>query len=193
MHWPLGTALILLAASGSGQYAPSFPGGGILAWGIANGTKRNPIGGWLFIFYWQLYSGLILSCVLFATNIQSYVPENFDDTNRYLLFLASTVPGLILFLFQVFVGTMLLSVRAWDMLKLLRWITAAEIFAAIASTAINAEYFPDNLVFNFLTIASASIWLAYLFRSARVKHVFQAHDWDIAVNLIHPQKVKIAS
>ncbi len=186
-------AVILAASSSSSQYTPTFPGGILIAWLICNGAKRNPIGGWLLFFYWQLYSGLLITLALFVTNIQSYIPENFDSREKYLLFLLSTVPTLMFFLIQLAVGTILLSVRTWDLLKLLRWVIIAEIAAAIVSTAIDAAYFPDNVGLNFLTIVPESLWLAYLLRSVRVKHVFQTHDWEIAVNSIYPAKPKIAT
>ncbi len=187
-------AVILAAASSSGsQYTPTYPGGILVAWLICNGAKRNPIGGWLLFFYWQLYGGLLMSSAFFAMNIQSYVPENFDNREKYLLFLVSAVPTLIFFLLQLAVGTILLSVRTWDLLKLLRWVIVGEIAAAIVSTVIDAAYFPDNVGLNFLTIVPESLWLVYLFRSVRVKHVFQTHDWEIAVNSIYPAKLKMAT
>jgi hypothetical protein len=186
-------ASILASSSTSTSPVPALPGGAIVAWAVCNGTKRNQIGGWLLLYYWQLFSGLLMAIVLFSLNIQSYVPENFDANGRYLLFLASAGPGLILLLVEVAVGTMLLSVRTWDLLKLLRWVIAAQIIAALVSTAIDVAYFPDNVGLNFLIIIPECIWLAYLFRSVRVKHVFQTHDWDIAVNSIHPRKLKMAS
>ena len=134
-----------------------------------------------------------MTSAFFAMNIQSYIPENFDEKEKYLLFLASAVPTLILYLIQLAVGTILLTVRTWYLLKLLRWAIIGEIAAAIVSTAIDAVYFPDNVGLNFLTIVPESLWLAYLFRSARVKHVFQTHDWEIAVNSIYPAKPKMAT
>jgi hypothetical protein len=186
-------AVIVAASSSSSQYTPTYPGGILIAWLICNGAKRNPIGGWLLFFYWQLYGGLLMTSAFFAMNIQSYIPENFDEKEKYLLFLASAVPTLILYLIQLAVGTILLTVRTWDLLKLLRWAIIGEIAAAIVSTAIDAVYFPDNVGLNFLTIVPESLWLAYLFRSARVKHVFQTHDWEIAVNSIYPAKPKMAT
>jgi hypothetical protein len=184
----------LFAASGQSgsQYTPTFPGG-LIAWLVCNGRKRNQIGGWLLFFFWQLYSGLIISAVLFAANIQSYVPENFTTTQQYALFILSTIPVFTIFLVQLAVGTVLLSARTWDVLKLLRWLIGAEVVASSVSTIIDANYFPDNVGLNFLTLIPQILWLAYFFRSARVKHVFQIHDWEIAVNSIYPVKPKLAT
>ena len=93
--WTLTTPLSLLAAgtSGGSQYSPTFSPGDLIAWWICNGRKRNPIGGWLLYFYWQLYAGLLMSAVFFASNIQSYIPENFESATTYWLFLLSAVPS----------------------------------------------------------------------------------------------------
>lgn len=187
------SVVVWLASSGSAPPAPTYPGGIIVAWLICNGAKRSPIGGWLLFFYWQLYSGLLMTALFFSMNIQSYVPENFDSNEKYALFVFSAVPTIILYLAQLVVGTMLLSVRTWDLLKLLRWLIAAEIVAAIVSTVIDVNFYPDNVGLNFLTIVPESLWLAYLFRSVRVKHVFKTHDWDVAVNSMYPVKPKMAT
>src|SRR5260370_7629987 len=98
-------------------------------------ARRSQIGGWLLFFYWQLYSGVLVTALFFSMNIQSYVPENFDNTQKYLLFAASAVPALILFLIQIAIGTILLSVRTWDLLKLLLWVISAEILSSCLSTS----------------------------------------------------------
>jgi hypothetical protein len=180
-------------SQGGNQYSPTFSPGFLIAWLICNGRKRKPIGGWLFFFYWQVYSGLLLSGVFFAVNIQSYVPENFENLRTFGLFLASAVPGLVLYVVKTAVATLLLSARTWDMLKLLRWVMVVEFGAAVLAGVLDAAYFPDNLGLSFLTIVPDALWLAYIFRSARVKHVFQLQDWDAAVNVIHPLKLKMAT
>jgi hypothetical protein len=182
-------AILLAASTSSSNYTPTAPGGlfvGIMCYR----ARRSQVGGWLLFFYWQLYSGVLLTALFFSINLQSYIPENFDSHTKYLLFIISTVPAIILVLIQVGIGTLLLCVRTWDLLKLLRWLIAAEIALACLSTAIDASYFPDNVALNFLTIIPQSLWLAYLFRSKRVKHVFKSHDWEIAVNSIYPPELK---
>jgi hypothetical protein len=184
----------LVAASGQSgsQYTPTVPGG-LVAWLICNGRKRNRMGGWLLFFYWQLYSGLIVTAVFFAINIQSYIPENFDSSSKYPLFLASTVPSLVLFVLKCAVATLLYSAPTWDMLKGLRWVMVAELSADVLAMVIDSVYFPDNVGFNLITIFSGLIWIGYMFRSKRVRHIFYSHDWDVAVNLIHPIKLKMAT
>lgn len=180
-----------LAASTT-QTTPTLPGG-VLAWIVCNSTKRNPIGGWLMLYYWNIYTSVVVGVALFWSNIQSYVPENFANGQRYELFLASAAPAIVLLLAQCAVATFLLCARTWGMLRLLRWTIAAYVVASIISVVIDANTFPDNLFFSGIALATEAIWLAYLFRSTRVRHVFKLHDWDIAVNAIHPPKLKTAS
>ncbi|MCL5287358.1 MAG: hypothetical protein M1453_05105 [Acidobacteria bacterium] len=178
---------LFLATSNTNSYTPTFPGA-LVAWLVCNGRKKHQIGGWLLFYYWQLYSGAFMTVLFFVMGFQSYVPESFDDATEYRLFLLSTVPVLILFVLQLAVATILVSVRTWDLLKLLRWIMLAELAAATVATIIDVTYFPDSLAFDFLTIVPAALWLGYFFRSRRVVHVFKSQDWDTAVNVFYPPK-----
>jgi hypothetical protein len=186
------STLLLLLASSNGTSAPTVPGG-ILAWIICYRARRNPIGGWLLFFYWQLYGSLFLTTVFFVTSIQSYVPENFDSTEKFALFFVSVVPELILYLAQIAVATISLSVRTWDVLKLLRLLTAAHVLAGVLGLVIAAMYFPDSEAIGItlvLDVIPQTLWLIYFFSSRRVKHVFKNHDWEVAVNSIYPEQSK---
>ncbi len=183
MH--VGYILALIAAS-SNQYTPSFPGGGIIAWIVCYRKRRDEIGGWLMLYYWQLYGGLILTIIFFAIAFQSYVPESFDDPGRYHMFLLSIVPTLVLLGLEIAIASIMLSVRSWDLVVLLRYTMAAALIAAFAGVWIDVKFFPDNLGFDALTIVPAIIWLLYFSLSSRVAHVFKTHDWDIAVEAIYP-------
>ena len=129
-----------------------------------------------------------MTILFFSIAFQSYVPESYDDPAKYHLFLTSVVPVLVLFCVQLAVGTMLISVRTWDMLSFLRWVICAELFAGVIGAIIDVNHFPDNLPFDFMAIVPEALWLAYFFRSQRVKHVFKSHDWDVAVDSIYPSK-----
>ena len=75
----------------------------------------------------------------------------------------------------------------------MRWVLVAELAADLLGAGIDAAYFPDNLGLSFITITPDLLWLAYIFRSKRVRHVFDSQDWGVAVNSIHPLKLKIAT
>jgi hypothetical protein len=121
------------------------------------------------------------------------VPESFDDANRYYLLLVSVVPTLVLFAVQLAVATMLISVRTWDLIRLLRWVMVAGLIADTLGLIIDLKYFPESLAFDFLAIVPAILWLTYFFRSQRVEHVFRLHDWETAVNAIYPTKLGLAT
>ncbi|MGD0155815.1 MAG: hypothetical protein ABSB50_06940 [Terracidiphilus sp.] len=179
-------ALLLLTSSGTSNYTPGFPGGGIIAWIVCYKSRRSPIGGWLMFYYWQLYGGILLTTIFFVAAFQSYVPESFDDTGLYHLFLLSVLPSLLLYAIQVVVSTMLLSVRSWELLKLLRWILLAQLVACSVAAVIDTQKFPDNLFFDIYDAIGPAVWSFYLIRSKRVKHVFRTCDWDEAVLKFHP-------
>lgn len=187
-----GLMLSLLAATPTSQTTPTLPGG-IIAWIICNARKKSPIGGWLLFYYWQLYSGLLVSFVFFGMNIASYIPEYSGDRTKFLLFLGSAAPGLVLYLLQGAVATLLLSVRTRDMLKLVRWIIFAQVLAAVVGVVIDATYFPDNQILSVIMLIQEALWLAYFYRSTRVRHIFNLQDWDTAVNLIYPSAPKPAT
>lgn len=179
--------LISTATTNGGQTTPALPGS-IVAWIVCNARKRNPIGGWLLFFYWQLYGGMFVAGVFFTMNIQSYVPENFESQTRFTMFLLSAAPGLLLLLTQAVIATIALGVQTRDMLTLLRGVLFAEVIAALLAVAIDAAQFPDNLVFSILTLTQSLLWLSYFLKSARVRHVFSQGDWEVAVNTIYPMK-----
>jgi len=180
-------ALLATIAVTNNQYTPSFPVG-IVAWIVCNARKRSEYGGWLLYFHWQLYAGVLMTAFLFWTNLQSYVPENFSDNRaRHYWFLLSTVPTLVLFLLQVAVSTILISARTWDLLRLLRSLILAQVLASLLAVVIDAEVFPNNIMLTLTTLIPYSCWLAYFYESKRVKHVFLLHDWDTAVEAIHPE------
>lgn len=180
--------LVLAASSNNSGYTPTFPAGGLIAWLICNSTKRQQIGGFLMLYYWQLYSGALMTIIFLGLGFQSYVPESFDEPRRYYLFLISVVPTLLVLALEIAVATMMVSVRTWDMLKLLRWLMVAGLVFAGVGTIVDIDYFPDNLPFDALTIIPSTFWLLYFFLSRRVKHVFKLHDWDTVVATWYPPK-----
>lgn len=186
------SVLLFALFAANNTYTPTLPLGWLVAWLICSRRKEQAIGGWLLFFYWQLYSGILMTVVFFAINFQSYVPENFDHPTTYYLFLISAVPGILILGLQVAVGTMLLSVRTPDMLRLLRWLMGGGVIAAFIGTMIDFKYFPGNAGLGiFLTLLPEVLWLAYFLKSRRVHHVFEAGDWDIAVNSIYSTRPRV--
>jgi hypothetical protein len=168
------------------DFIPAFPVG-IIACIVCNMRKRSEVGGWLLFFYWQLFSGAVLTVFLFLKNFQAYVPENFaTHAARHHWFMITAVSTIVVLALQVAVGTMLIVVRSWDLLQFLRILLAAQIVAMLAALIVDANYFPNYVAFRVGGLISEGIWMAYLFMSDRVRHVFKCHDWETAVETIYP-------
>jgi hypothetical protein len=178
-------ALLLVAGSSDSNYTPGVPGG-IIAWIVCYKSRHSPIGGWLMLYYWQLYGGILVTAIFLVAGLQNYVPDAFGDAGLYYLFLLSVLPVLLIFAIQVVVSTMLLSVRSWNLLKLLRWVLLAQLAACSIAGVIDAQKFPDSLFFDIWDAIGPVVWSLYLFRSKRVKHVFRTCDWDEAVKEFYP-------
>ena len=69
----------------------------------------------------------------------------------------------------------------------------AELSADVLAAAIDGAYYPENVALTSLALASDLIWVAYLFRSSRVRHIFFSHDWETAVDSLYPLKLKTAT
>lgn len=178
---------LFAATAASNSYTPTFPGG-FISWIVCYRTRRQEIGGFLMLYYWSLFGGILMTLIFLGANFESYVPESFADPTLYHLFLLSVVPLLLVYALQAITGTLLLSVRTWDMLKLLRNLIIAEVVCALLGLAVDLARFKDNIFLNVYTIATSSIWIGYFFFSKRVTHVFKLNDWESAVARIYPSK-----
>lgn len=178
----------------SSTTTPFFPGlpGGIIAWIVCYKQRRSQIGGWLLLYFWQLYGGVLLTTFFFIGSFQSYVPESFDDPARYHLLLLTAVPVLVLYAVQIAVGTMLLTVRTWDMCRLLRGIMIAGVICDVIGIVIDSQRFPENVGLDLYSGIPSLIWTIYFFVSKRVQHVFRTHDWEVAVERIYPDPDKVS-
>lgn len=119
-------ALILFVAD-QRTTSPALPIGWLVMWRLCARRKKEPIGGWLSYYYYQLYLGAILSIgMVAALNIHSYVPENFANQSKlFYMFLLSAVPSLLLLFFEVAAASYLLALKTWDMVVLLRRVLIA--------------------------------------------------------------------
>jgi hypothetical protein len=183
MSVPLNLALYVATNT---DFIPAFPVG-IIGCIVCYMRKRSEFGGWLLLFYWQLYSGAVLTVFLFLKNFQAYVPENFvTHASRHHWFIVTAVATIVILALQVAVATMLVVVRSRDLVQFLRILLAAQIVAMLAVLVVDANYFPDYVAYRVGRIIAEGIWMAYFFMSDRVRHVFESHDWETAVETIYP-------
>src|SRR5262245_40099211 len=123
------TVAILALASSEAPSTPSFPAcGGLVWWIICSRRKHQAIGGWLLFYFWQIFSGAVLAAILLLTiGYRSYLPEMSEKPFDYWLYFLSAVPNLLLVFVHAGAALILLTVRTWDVLQLVRRIAIAEV------------------------------------------------------------------
>ena len=170
----------LLAASTSNTPTPSLPiGGALIWWIICSRRKQQSIGGWLLFYFWQIFSGAALSAILLVSvGYSSYMPEAYDKATDYWLFVLSGAPTVLLLFVHAAAALMLLCVRTWDALVLLRNIVLGQVVFQWFSVAIDTWKFPDDLGLDVIGAIQMSIWVLYLFHSERVERVFKHDNWE---------------
>ena len=141
-------------------------------------TRRRKIGGWLFLYYMQLYLSIPWTFGLFVETAGEFIPSKWPRTDLYVWYLLGTVPPLAAFLANVSVATYLLVRKSEVNLRRTRLAIAALLGTAVISLAINLATVHRHveLAENFLS----PIWLVYLiyfYKSSRVTRVFVDHNW----------------
>lgn len=152
---------------------------GTMLWlAIAFWSRRRPTGGWLFFYYFTLYTGCILS--LAVTDFELLSPSGWGDPAFYALYVLGIGPTLLTFILEIIFSTRLLfkSQRNRRNVNALRYVLAASIGTAIWEGVVNYYFFPDldNLRFDIAAVISFSIWCRYFFVSRRVAYVFS--NWQ---------------
>jgi succinate dehydrogenase/fumarate reductase cytochrome b subunit len=177
----LSSVYTLLAAS-TASSPPSFPfGGGLIWWIICARRKEQSIGGWLLFYYWQIFSGAALGAILLVSvGYSAYMPEAYNNATDHWLFVLSGAPSLLLLFVHAAAALMLLCVRTWDALVLLRNIVLAQVSFQWLAVAIDAWKFRGDSTLDIIAALQMSAWLLYLFQSERVERVFKYDNWEQA-------------
>ena len=161
---------------------PSFPfGGGLIWWIICARRKQQSIGGWLLFYYWQIFSGATLSAILLVSvGYSAYMPEAYNKATGHWLFVMSGAPTILLLFVHAAAALMLLCVRTWDALILLRKIVLCQVAFQWIAVGIDVWKFPGDLPLEIIGAIQMTIWLIYLFRSERVERVFKYDNGEQA-------------
>jgi hypothetical protein len=152
--------------------------GTVVIWLICANRKKKEIGGWLLLFYIQMYGGALMTLIFTPVSISNYNPASWVETPAlYPLFLISTLPGIVLRFVELFVAERARRGRSWTLIRTLRMLLWIDIGAAIVGALIDGAYFEDSLPLSVLALAWPSIWLPYFYFSKRVRRVFDIKDW----------------
>jgi len=145
-------------------------------------TRKRPIGGFLFYYYFNLYGGLLL-LILFSGNlIENLNPNEWENMALYSLYTISLAPPIILQLIYTVLATRLLykSQRNLKNVNKLRYLLAIFFVACLIAFAIDYVNFPEDIFLSTYGLIVATIWMLYFFFSYRVKYVLAnwSGTWD---------------
>lgn len=102
-----------------------------------------------------------------------------SDKRRYIFFLISYLPDNILLIIQTVVSVMLLKLKDWRFVKLLRTVLFIQIVVFFILLPIDGIYFSKNIAIGIIGLIPTLIWLLYFSFSKRVRSVYQRKDWGL--------------
>src|SRR5579871_380478 len=135
---------MLASAAPAANYVPLF----ILGWVIAAFRRKLPIGGWLFYFFWGVFTGLGIA-ILNAYDQRAYaLPGKWASHTRYLMYMLSWWPRVGSLLFVGAASVVLIRRQDWQSVETLRSALIAYLICNLATVAIDSFFFPSFLVTN---------------------------------------------
>ena len=148
--------------------------------------RKRGFGGWLFFFYASLLTSILWAVVGGAMMYESLNPAFWSDRiNHYLLYLASTVPGLIVgvLVWLLAIKMLFKKHRNNKNLGFIKKLLVAGVVAGFVSLVITlrigSELFEDpSPFFDIWGTASLLVTALYFYRSQRVQMVLGDNDWD---------------
>jgi Protein of unknown function (DUF2569) len=144
---------------------------------LAYMMRRQKIGGWLFIFYLQLYLGFLLSFVILSETFSNLNSYTWDNTWQYALSIINVVSLMLAQYFEVFAATRLLIKRTEKNVNVLKLALLALAVLIAISITFDLWYFESNPVLDYYNFVIVAIWNLYFMRSIRVRKVFIENTW----------------
>lgn len=185
-------ALLAFAlVSAASQQANPIGLPGIAGMLVAYWRRKEDLGGFLFLYLWQVYAGVIGGVLIVLLSFQSFVPESYQSSRDYHLYLGMVLPTLIVVAAQAVIATMLLAVRTPDMLNVLRGLVVVQALIVIPAAMINSKVDSEQANAFSGALLFPLIWAVYFFVSRRVRHVFETNDWYEKVEQYYPSETKI--
>lgn len=170
----------------------AFPIGILIIWLCAR-RRKKPIGGWLAFFFYQVAIGLLVTIIFTIAELHNYNPGIWHDHFRYLLFIISTIPEIVVLLCLVGVSMNLLYYRDWKWVLRVRVMLIAYVVCGVVGGLIDYYYFADNVPLDIYGLIFPSVSLAYFYVSKRVKHVYMTHDWSSPHASLNPSSAPVQS
>jgi hypothetical protein len=142
-------------------------------------SRRRAIGGWLLLFYVQLYLGFAFSALSLPQFFSGLKPGSWNDAVHYIMFFLSVAPLFAIQIIELYAATRLLFLRDEQNVKFLRNTLVALSAAGMVAFVIDLIYFGDfvGLTFDMVTVIYAAIWAWYFSKARRVRSVFMERNW----------------
>jgi len=162
------------AQNDTGTYSPNP--GGIYFWLliICYFTRKKPIGGWFLYYLMILGLGVLIALIDFIQNIPYFDPSYWESTATYTSWLLTIMPMKILLVWE---ATILLpgsreNRRKWQIILLIRKIISIQLVTLIFLLIYDYYMWPEFILLDLIPLVQTPIWLAYFYKSKRVKNIF---------------------
>jgi hypothetical protein len=140
--------------------------------------RSEAIGGWLLLFFSQVYFGVVFT-LLFSIPVVARafpsVPPVASPTRRFVVILV--LVRLAAYAILAIASTFLLRERNSIWLQRLRLALGLALLLSATTLVLDYLYFPGSLVRGLVGWLVLLVWLIYFFVSDRVKMVFVNKTW----------------
>ena len=139
---------------------------------IAGFRRHQPIGGWLFFFFWAIFVGLAITLInVFGERIY-LLPARWGNQTRYLLYMLALGPRVASLIFVAAASAVSLSRRNSQAISTLRLALTTYMISQFVTVGIDAYAFRGSLNTAVAGLVFPTAFLLYSIRSSRVDRVF---------------------
>jgi hypothetical protein len=164
--------------SSSGTHA----GFAFLPFLVAYFARKRAVGGWLLLYYWSLYSGVLVSLIMNALSFSNFSPSLWPNSTRYAFVVVDTAISSIALYATAVVSTLLLfkKYRNLKMLSITKKLLLVGLVWSIVSLGLDFVYPAGDLMsLDVYSLVGSAVWYFYVLRSQRVQHVFVLQDFEV--------------
>lgn len=166
-------ALAILVAQQAAPPASSLAWLGAV---VAAFRRKQPIGGWLFFFFWQVVAGCAVTVAY--TDWSRFTPRTWGDQTQYLVFVLATAPKVATLITLAALGVMLMRTYDWRWVLVIKYtLIIFAIFGGI-SVAADLRFFPSRVAADVGLLIFPVAFAIYFNVSVRVRGVFRDRMWN---------------